>query len=86
MDFVIAVRLSILVYVVTRHICTSLKNVTTWAMFTIFYYFRFLFGRWVKADAAAVFAALLDFGLRRTLPAAEAAFLLVTSLFRPLGI
>ena len=41
----------------------------------------FLFGRCVRADAAAVFAAALDFGLRRTLAAALAAFLLVTSLF-----
>lgn len=40
----------------------------------------FLLGRWVKAEAAAVLAALLDFGLRSTLEAAEAAFLLVTSL------
>lgn len=40
----------------------------------------FLFGRCVRADAAAVFAAALDFGSRRTLEAAVAAFLLVTSL------
>jgi hypothetical protein len=40
-----------------------------------------LFGRCVSAEAAAVFAALLDLGLRSTFPAAEAAFLLVTSLF-----
>lgn len=39
----------------------------------------FLLGRCVKADAAAVFAALLDFGFRSTLPAADAALLLVTS-------
>jgi 2-methylcitrate dehydratase PrpD len=38
------------------------------------------FGRWVNAAAAAVFAALLDLGSRRTRPAADAAFLLVTSL------
>jgi hypothetical protein len=39
----------------------------------------------VSAEAAAVFAALLDFGLLKTLAAAEAAFLLVTSelLFLP---
>ena len=42
-------------------------------------YFGFLSGRWVRADAAAVFAALLDFGLRRTFEAAEAALRLVTS-------
>lgn len=41
----------------------------------------FLFGRCVRADAAAVFAALLDLGLRSTLDAAEAARLLVTSEF-----
>lgn len=41
----------------------------------------FLLGRCVSADPAAVFAAMLDFGSRRTLDAAEAAFLLVTSLF-----
>ena len=41
----------------------------------------FLFGRCVKAEAAADFAALLDFGLLSTLAAAEAAFALVTSLF-----
>jgi hypothetical protein len=40
-----------------------------------------LFGRWVSADAAAVLAALLLLGFRRTLPAALAAFLLVTSRF-----
>ena len=43
-------------------------------------YFRLL-GRWVRAEAAADLAALLDFGLRRTLDAADAALLLVTSLF-----
>jgi len=39
----------------------------------------------VSADAAADFAALLDLGSRKTLDAAEAAFLLVTSelLFLP---
>jgi hypothetical protein len=42
---------------------------------------RFLFGRCVRAEAAAVFAAELDFGSRNTLEAAEAARLLVTSLF-----
>ena len=41
----------------------------------------FLFGRWVRADAAAVFAALLLLGSRITLDAALAAFLLVTSRF-----
>ena len=39
----------------------------------------FLLGRWVRAEAAALFAAALDLGLRSTLPAAEAAFRLVTS-------
>ena len=43
------------------------------------YFFRF--GRCVRAEAAADFAALLDFGLRSTLAAAEATFALVTSLF-----
>jgi hypothetical protein len=38
-------------------------------------------GRWVSADAAAVFAALLEFGFLRTLEAALAARLLVTSDF-----
>jgi hypothetical protein len=38
-------------------------------------------GRWVSADAAAVFAAALEFGSRRTLDAAVAAALLVTSGF-----
>jgi hypothetical protein len=41
--------------------------------------YRFLFGRCVSAEAAAVFAAALDFGSRSTLAAALAAFLLVTS-------
>ena len=41
----------------------------------------FLFGRWVSAEAAADLVALLDFGLRSTLEAADAAFLLVTSRF-----
>jgi hypothetical protein len=40
------------------------------------------FGICVSADAAALFAAALDFGLRRTFPAADAARLLVTSEFR----
>jgi hypothetical protein len=43
----------------------------------------FLFGRWVSAEAAAVFAALLLLGLRNTLAAALAARLLVTSPFEP---
>lgn len=43
-------------------------------------------GRWVSADAAAVFAALDDLGLLRTLPAAEAAFLDVTSLLVPFAM
>lgn len=38
-------------------------------------------GRWVSAEAAAVFAAVLDLGSRRTLDAAVAAALLVTSDF-----
>lgn len=41
----------------------------------------FLFGRWVSAEAAALFAALLLLGSRKTLDAALAAFLLVTSRF-----
>jgi hypothetical protein len=43
------------------------------------YFFRS--GRWVNAEPAAVFAALLALGSRNTLEAAEAAFLLVTSRF-----
>jgi len=39
-----------------------------------------LFGRWVRAEAAADFAAALAFGSRRTFAAAEATFALVTSL------
>ena len=46
----------------------------------------FLFGRWVSAEAAAVLAALLDFGFRSTLPAVDAALLLVTSRFVPRAI
>jgi hypothetical protein len=42
---------------------------------------HFLPGRWVSAEPAAVFAALLAFGSRRTFDAAEAALLLVTSDF-----
>ena len=38
-------------------------------------------GLWASADAAAVLAALLERGFRRTLEAAEAALLLVTSVF-----
>ena len=41
------------------------------------YFLRF--GRCVSADPAADFAALLDFGLRSVLPAADAALVLVTS-------
>jgi hypothetical protein len=40
-----------------------------------------LFVRWVSAEAAALLAALLLFRSRRTLDAALAAFLLVTSQF-----
>ncbi|MCH4548071.1 hypothetical protein MK632_20240 [Rhizobium changzhiense] len=40
----------------------------------------FLFGRWVRAEAAADFAAALDFGSRRTFEAEDAALALVTSL------
>lgn len=39
------------------------------------------FGRWVSAEAAALFAAFEDEGLRRTFDAADAAFALVTSRF-----
>ena len=49
-------------------------------MIIIFYHF-FLLGRCVRAEAAAVLAALLDLGLRNTFEAAVAAFLLVTSVF-----
>ncbi len=42
---------------------------------------RFLLGRWLSAEAAAVFAALLERGFRRTFDAAEAALALVTSRF-----
>jgi hypothetical protein len=45
---------------------------------------HFLFGRCVKAEAAAVFAAALDLGSRSTFEAADAAFLLVTSPDLPL--
>ena len=38
-------------------------------------------GLWASAEAAAVLAALLDRGFRRTLEAADAALLLVTSVF-----
>ncbi|MDW3184381.1 hypothetical protein [Roseobacter sp.] len=44
-------------------------------------YYFFRFGRCVSADAAAVFAAFEDFGLRSTFDAAEAALALVTSEF-----
>lgn len=37
-----------------------------------------LLGRWERADAAAVFSALVDRGFERTLAAAEAAFLPIT--------
>jgi hypothetical protein len=40
----------------------------------------------VSADAAADFAAALDFGSRRTLDAAEAAFALVTSLLPAIAL
>lgn len=40
----------------------------------------FLLGRCVSAEAAADFAAELDFGSRRTFAAADATFALVTSL------
>ena len=50
-----------------------------WPRPTVNYFF--LFGRCVSADAAADFAALLDFGSRSTLEAAEAALALVTSEF-----
>ena len=40
-----------------------------------------MFGRCVSADAAADLAALLDFGSRSTLLAADAALALVTSEF-----
>ena len=45
-----------------------------------FFFDELLFGRCVNAEPAAVFAALLDLGSLRTLDAALAARLLVTSL------
>jgi hypothetical protein len=42
-----------------------------------------LLGRWVSADAAAVFASLLLLGLHNTLAAALAVRLLVISIFEP---
>jgi hypothetical protein len=47
------------------------------------YFFRL--GRCVRAEAAAVFAAALDFGFLSTFAAADAAFALVTSLFRAMS-
>lgn len=47
---------------------------------TLLFQRHFLLGRCVSAEAAAVFAAGLDFGLLRTFDAADAAFALVTSL------
>ena len=41
--------------------------------------YRFLPGRWVSAEPAALLAALLALGSLSTLAAFEAAFLLVTS-------
>ena len=49
--------------------------------YSFFLSYFFLLGRWVKAEAAAVLLSLLDLGLRSVLEAAEAARLLVTSLF-----
>jgi hypothetical protein len=43
-------------------------------------------GRWVSADAAAVFAAALELGLLRTFAAADAAFALVTSLLPAIAL
>lgn len=51
--------------------------------FTVYF---FLFGRCVSAEAAAVLACGLDFELRSTLLAAEAALRLVTSLLGFLGM
>lgn len=42
-------------------------------------YFRFRFGAWVRAEAAAVLAVLDDLGSRNTLEAADAAFFPVFS-------
>jgi len=44
------------------------------------------FGRWVSAEAAAVFAAFDEWGLRNTFDAADAARALVTSRFDLRGI
>jgi hypothetical protein len=46
---------------------------------THFFFFFFLSGACVRADAAALFAAFEDLGLRNTFPAADAAFLPVRS-------
>ncbi len=43
--------------------------------------YYFLPGRCVRAEAAALLATLLELGLLSTFPAADAAFVLVTSLF-----
>ena len=45
----------------------------------VYFFFVGRLGRWVRADPAAVFAALLAVGFRRTFEAADAARLLVTS-------
>jgi len=50
------------------------------------YSYFFLFGLCVRAEPAAVFAALLDLGFLRTFEAALAAFLLVTSLLLFFGM
>jgi hypothetical protein len=48
--------------------------------------YHFRFGRWVSADAAADFAAALDFGSRSTCEAADAAFALVVSLLLAIAL
>lgn len=53
--------------------CTAIAPTTTYPLRRL--------GLWASADAAAVLAALLERGFRRTLEAADAALLLVTSVF-----
>lgn len=90
MNLMVPVRLSILIHIVAGHLALLERNC---ARRTVTAYSHeagealphdlshyFLFGRWVSAEAAADFAAALDFGSRRTCAAADAAFALVTSL------
>ena len=54
--------------------CSAIAPTTTYPLRRL--------GLWASAEAAAVLAALLERGFRRTLEAADAALLLVTSVFR----